>query len=258
MDRKGLTDIKDGNKGTYSISTENLANYTNFKLYPVEGDGNCYFTAITYAIRELLKKLGTTDNPSPILNVSDLRNLWQQYLTSMKHADADDLCVISIENDSLQNKVLIYKSDKTSLDSIVNYEYIDQLGIYLLEGIFNFKTIFLNVDTYSNTFTNWTGDAGHEDIALNEVNIMNVDKPSMELFLKCLRDEEDNEAGIKSYLTNVNGYINNKDYSSPAFYIIVNYTGNNHYHLVGSNDKVYFTYDELPDGLKSIIFKKNQ
>lgn len=52
-----------------------------------------------------------------------------------------------------------------------------------------------------------------------------------------------------------NSKLDNADRFIPRFYIIVEYSGGNHYRLVSYKSKSIFQFSELPNGLKANIFK---
>ena len=257
-DAKKLKDIYKKNKSSTSNWVENFMKNKEYKIHPVESNGDCFFATVRDAFAQIGYKT-TVAKLRKFLSQEVTVELYENYkqiydgiAAEKKHTEQE------IQRLEKVNKELKIQSDKTNnskqQQEILNeavrtkqqyaIQKMQKGGADDLLAEFGFMQQIHNVDElkeYIQTADYWVTTWGISQLELLlSVKFIILEKTEdVDSVIRCTQAQDGTEAYV--------GY-------DPKYYIIVNYT-TIHYELISYKDKKIFTFGEVPYDMKVKVIK---
>ena len=233
----------------------------NFRVQTIPGDGDCFFTVIKEAFRQIGKKT-TIEKLRNIVANSVNPELYDHY-SAIYHGFLNEI----LENEAKIKKIKenirqLREREKTITNKADAVQIVNQIDALIGDG-----------KKFTKYIENANRDIGHyvfmEDVkSLDELRVklrsssywadeFAISKLEEKLNIKMIiMSEENYKSGAEDQVMKcVTGTDQNIANPTPEFYIMTSYTGN-HYNLISYKDKKILKFSEIPYYIKTLIVNK--
>ncbi len=248
--------LKNPNANTYWI--QSFMKNDNFRVHTVPGDGDCFFSTIRDAFKQMGQKT-SVDKLRKLVADNVSQQIFEQYMAMYgmySNEIAENETKLKRIKDTVQdlkarfNKVS-EKADKEKILALIEEHRKDAKTIAKYKtiadderGHFRFMEDVKSLSDLQNAIMKSTYWA--DEIALSIIE----DKLNIKLIV--LSEENFKNGAEDSVMVCSTGTAVNP---TPDYYIMVSYTGN-HYDLISYKDKKMFKFSEIPYYIKTLIVNK--